>query len=179
MITIESLNSVTIDGALIGADLVTAAQWAFDNARASELLTALTAYEQQLSASTIVPEVEAIDPAQIAELQQLSAAQQTIAAQQAQLSQLIITDWPGLIGDLKNAGFYAWLTAAAAANEDLLDEVALLSAAANAGDRAGVIHEYVAIYQKYPPTTEQLAAWQAVLDDRGIPSNLLAFVPLG
>lgn len=121
--------------------------------------------------------MEAIDSAQIAELQsQLSEAQQTISAQQNQLSQLIITDWPGLIADLKAAGFYAWLAAAASANPDLLDEVARLSVAANAGNRVGVTHEYAEIYQKHPPTPQQLAAWQQVLDDKGIPPNLLAFV---
>jgi hypothetical protein len=120
---------------------------------------------------------------QIAELQQAIAGRDaTIEAQRQQLSRLLITDWDGLMDELKTAGFSRWLADAGDSQPDLLDEVARLYAAAKVGDRIGVITEYLEIATRYSPSPEQLEAWQAVLDNYQpypIPANLLWFVPMG
>lgn len=161
MITIENLNNITIDDALIDADIVTAAQWAFANGKATELLTALTAYEQQLIASSATPEINTVDTAQIADLQsQLQSAQQTIEQQRSQLSLYVIKDWGELQDDLLNAGLddlFALVTQIAQATPNppqdktslqaqALKLIADVAAAVRAKDRISVINAYQAIF---------------------------------
>lgn len=114
--------------------------------------------------------------------QKLGEAEIELKAQRQQLSKLIINDWDRLIDSLKAAGFSRWMAAAGDANPDLLDEIARLYAAVTVGDRIDVITEYLAICAQYPPSPEQLEAWQAVLDNfqpHPIPPNLLWFVRPG
>lgn len=167
MITIENLNNITIDNDLEGADIVTAAQWAFANGRALDLLSALEAYD-----SSRQPEAP-----QITEDPRVAELQQKIALLEGQLSQYAISDWAGLIEALKPAGFYDWIAETVAIDSDYLDDSIRLSNAAGRGDRVAVIAEYQALYAANPPSSQRLQDWQAVLDDLNIPKNLLAFIP--
>jgi hypothetical protein len=181
MITINSLSNVV--AADISGDLVTVLSTLLlaENPPLFELGQALNAYEQGLIAAAVpATEIQAIDPQQITELQQtIGQLQQTIAQQQTQLSQLVITNWDGLIDLLKAAGFNNWLAEAGADNPELLDEISRLYAAAKVGDRLGVIREYLEIAAQYPPSIDQLQGWQSVLDNfqpHPVPQNLLWFV---
>jgi hypothetical protein len=212
MITINSLsNVVTAD---ISGDLVTVLSTLLlaENPPLYELGQAISAYEQGLIAAAVpAPEIQAIDPGQIAELQAtIGQLQQTIEQQQIQLSQHVITDWPGLQKDLLEASLAGLLTEIAALakatpnppNESLEAEaLALIGAIGHAivtTDRITVIQAYQALLGH--PTTGAgfvpkllglnpdaapglmaliqftLPKLQQVLDDRGIPKNLLKFV---
>lgn len=178
MINIIDFSNVEIDGVKVGDCIAASANYPDKSA---DILAALVAYDTQRQGqaddAATQAEIEA-HTQQIADLKsQLQSAQQTIEQQRTQLSALVITDWPGLMDDLKVAGFNRWLADAGNTNPDLLDEVARLYAAAKSGDRTGVIAEFLAIINAYPATPEKLQDWQAVLDARGIPKNLLAFVP--
>lgn len=139
---------------LIG-DIVTAAKMS----EAPELLqAAITAYMQRDLRS---PELDAV----MAENAQLKT----------ELSALVITDWSGLMDDLKVAGFNRWLADAGNTNPDLLVGIARLYAAAKEGNRKAVIDEYSVIADQYPPSIEDRIKWQAVLNSHKIPRSLLAF----
>lgn len=118
----------------------------------------------------------------------LAAANATIEAQQSQLGQLIIQDWPKLIADLRDADFFAWTIDAGAASRKTPTEgdsaiaalaIQGLANAADQGDRVGVIRAYVTLMSFLMPSVEQLTAWQAVLDGQvpPVPKNVLYFVP--
>jgi hypothetical protein len=141
--------------------------------------------------------------------QQIAQLQQTIAQQQAQLSQLIVSDWQGLQKALLEAGLaglFADILALAKTTqnpegESLETEALLLiseiDAAVRTGDRVTVVGAYWALLGS--PTGEgfvakllginpaaapglmaliqsTMPAVQQVLDDLGIPPNLLKFV---
>ena len=127
--------------------------------------------------------------AQVRELtSQLAALSDVVDAQRHQLGQLIIQDWPKLIADLRDAGFFAWTIDAGAASRKTPNEgdsaiaalaIQGLANAADQGDRVGVIRAYVTLMNFLLPSVEQMTAWQSVLDRQvpPVPKNVLYFLP--
>jgi hypothetical protein len=152
---IHSFSSVEIDGVDVG-DCFSAIS-NYPN-QAAAILAALASYEQGLIAASVPVTAPSIDPGQIAGLQQqISQLQATISQQQNQLSQHVITDWPGLQKDLLEAslaGLLAEIVSIARATEnppgenleaEALALIGAIGAAVQTGDRVTVIEAYQAL----------------------------------
>lgn len=186
MIEIVDLQNVTIDG--VTKDLVSAIA---DSPEISlgEIQTAITQWDaarQQELSGKVKRDLEQSHFAEISQLRSsLIQREEIIAELRSQLQSVVISDWPTLVKALDAAGFFNWALlagaeAVASANPEdagaCAQYIKKMGVAADTGDRAEIIQNYIAISQFLLPTVEQLQAWQAVLDEIGIPKNLLYFI---
>lgn len=174
MITISNLNSITIDNALTGADIVTAAQWAFTNGQALALLDALTEYDNdrqgQVDQAATQAVVTAIESEVVLLRQERDALQSQLDALQAPS-----IDLPQVSIALTQSSFDEWLLPLMQQPQTMRSAFRLI-AALEGGDIAGIRTAYHTLAAISPPSTAQLAEWQAALDGLGVPPEVMRFV---
>jgi hypothetical protein len=169
MIKLTSFAAVEIDGVNVGDCLSAVKNYP---GKAGEIMTALVQYETALiaaaqAAQAVPPAVTLIDDTRIKQLEE-------------QLAQFVITDWSKLVTQLKAAGFYEWTADAIQFNADLQDAVSEMREAAQDKNLSAVVSNYLVVATAFPPSAEQVNAWQTVLDNfepHPIPRNLITFVP--
>jgi hypothetical protein len=198
MINIIDFGNVEIDGVNVGDCIAASAN---RPNLALDILTALIAYDNSRAASV---ESVMIDDPRVPELEaELAAERQKTASLEAQLSQYVISDWPGLIDALSDAGLDEMLLSIANAARNTPNPTGRrleaeyirlqtnLDLAAREGKTQAVKDAYGALLQfagelmgLNPSIAPELIAdisaaipaLQQVLVDQSIPTTLMEFV---
>ena len=163
---INSFNSITIDGVDVG-DCFSAISNYPDQAGA--ILAALASYEQGLIAAAVqAPEIQAIDPSQVAELNAtIGQLQQQIAQLQLEVAPDIAAITPALMA----AGLLEWGNRATSGNDAetlalviQLRDVAMAPRSIGQCDRIKDIFGKIRERSGVDPTAAEAVAMQAILD---------------
>lgn len=85
-------------------------------------------------------------------------------------------DWQAIVDRLDAAGFDEHLEAAVAAGVGAFGAASRIIAAVQVGDLATIAKYWQAIAQKYPPKSDQLAKWSAILKEAQVEN--FSFEPL-
>lgn len=116
------------------------------------------------------------------------AKQEQLAGEVAALSDRIIEleamlpqtqighDWQAIVDQLDKAGFDEYLEAAVAAGVGAFGAASRMIAAVQVGDLATIAKYWQTISAKYPPKTDQLAKWDAILKEAQVED--FSFEPL-